>query len=58
MKVKRITKKEYQEISELKDTYFLNSVVFDEKNDNVLAFENLEADNTFSYWKVIECENG
>lgn len=52
MKIREITKDEFQKISEAEKTYFQNGVVFDERTDNLIAFEKLEENNTFSFWVV------
>lgn len=51
MKLKEITKTEFEEISHRYNTYFQNGVIFDNLTDNVIAFENLEGEK-FTYWKV------
>lgn len=48
----KITKEVFESLSRKESTYFGNGVIFDEATDNVVAFENLENDKTFTYWKV------
>lgn len=52
MEIREITKDEFQKISKAEKTYFQNGVIFDERNDNLIAFERLEENNTFSFWVV------
>lgn len=56
MKLKEITKSEFEEISNKYNTYFQNGVIFDDLTDNVVAFENLEYEK-FTYWKVEKSNN-
>lgn len=48
----QITKEVFESLSKKESTYFVNGVIFDEATDNVVAFENLENEKTFTYWKV------
>ena len=51
MKLKKITKTEFMALSKKEEYYYQNGVIFDEIDDNVIAFENIEGEN-FTYWEV------
>lgn len=54
IKVKQITEDNFCKLFYGKN-YFQNNVVYDYL-DNVLAFQLVEHDNTFSYWEIIKDE--
>lgn len=50
----RISKAEFERLSNCEETYFQNSCIFEEATDNLVAFINIYGDIS-TYWKV---ENG
>lgn len=54
--VVEINKSEFQALSDSGSTYFQNGVIFDNNNDDVIAFEKTDFENNdaLTYWKVIE----
>lgn len=49
--LKQITKDAFEKIGCNKDTYFVNGCFFDERTDNLVAFE-LQTHRGFKYYKV------
>ena len=54
IKVKQITEDNFCKLFSKKN-YLQNNIVFDKQN-NILAFQLVEHDNTFSYWELIKNE--
>ena len=54
IKVKQITEDNFCKLFSKKN-YLQNNIVFDKQN-NILAFQLVEHDNTFSYWEIIKDE--
>ena len=54
IKVKQITEDNFCKLLSEKN-YLQNNIVFDKQN-NILAFQLVEHDNTFSYWEIIKYE--
>ena len=54
IKVKQITEDNFCKLLSEKN-YLQNNIVFDKQN-NILAFQLVEHDNTFSYWEIIKDE--
>ena len=54
IKVKQITEDSFCKLFSKKN-YLQNNIVFDKQN-NILAFQLVEHDNTFSYWELIKDE--
>lgn len=54
IKVKQITEDNFCKLFSKKN-YLQNNIVFDKQN-NILAFQLVEHDNTFSYWELIKDE--
>lgn len=54
MTIIEITEQEFWKLSKLKDTYFQNGCIFLKENDNLLAFQIIKEDNTFTYWELAE----
>ena len=54
IKVKQITEDNFCKLLSEKN-YLQNNIVFDKQN-NILAFQLVEHDNTFSYWELIKDE--
>ena len=54
--VVEISRSEFLTLSNLSSTYFQNGVIFDNDNDDVIAFEKMDFgnNNALTYWKVIE----
>ena len=54
IKVKQITEDNFCKLFSKKN-YLQNNIVFDKQN-NIIAFQLVEHDNTFSYWELIKDE--
>lgn len=54
IKVKQITEDNFCKLFSKKN-YLQNNIIFDKQN-NILAFQLVEHDNTFSYWEIIKDE--
>ena len=54
IKVKQITEDNFCKLLSEKN-YLQNNIIFDKQN-NILAFQLVEHDNTFSYWEIIKDE--
>ena len=53
--VKQITEDNFCKLLSEKN-YLQNNIVFDKSNNNIIAFQLVEHDNTFSYWELIKNE--
>lgn len=56
MKLKEISKTEFLELVDLNDIYYRNGILFNILNDEVVAFEKIEDDNS-SYWIIDDGDN-
>lgn len=55
IKVKQIEEVNFCKLLNEKN-YLQNNIVFDKSNNNIIAFQLVEHDNTFSYWELIKNE--